>query len=91
MDPLSSFPPTAVVLSFSLFLMLHETAVSWIRRREAMNRLTKPWEETPDQFATRLKSIVQEINETLNVDGLCRAFKQRVEKLVERDGDRITH
>ena len=66
-------------------------SVSWIRRREAMNRMTKPWEETPEEFATRLKGVVQEINDTLNVDGLCRAFKQRVQKLVDRDGDRISH
>ena len=72
-------------------VMLHETAVSWIRRREALNRMTKPWEETPEQFAARLKGIAQEINDTLNVEGLCRAFKQRVQKLVDRDGDRISH
>ena len=70
---------------------LHETAVSWIRRREALNRMSKPWEETPEQFATRLKSVVEEINQTLNVEGLCRAFKQRVQKLVDRERDRITH
>ena len=72
-------------------VLLHETAVSWIRRREALNRMPNPWEETPEQFATRLKGIVKEINETLNVEGLCRAFKQRVQKLVVRDGDRISH
>ena len=72
-------------------VLLHETAVSWIRRREAMNRMTKPWEETPEEFTTRLKGVVQEINDTLNVDGLCRAFRQRVQKLVDRDGDRISH
>ena len=48
-------------------------------------------EETPEQLATRLKGVVQEINDTLNVEGLCRAFKQRVQKLVVRDGDRISH
>ena len=48
-------------------------------------------EETPEQFAARLKGIVQEINDTLNVEGLCRAFKQRVQKLVDRDGDRLSH
>ena len=53
--------------------------------------MPKPWEETPEQFATRLKGIVKEINETLNVEGLCRAFKQRVQKLVVRDGDRISN
>ena len=72
-------------------VLLHETAVSWIRRREALNRMTKPWEETPEQFATRLKGVVQEINDTLNVEGLCRAFKQRVQKLVDRVGDRISY
>ena len=53
--------------------------------------MTMPWEETPEQFAMRLKEIVQEINDTLNVEGLCRAFKQRVQKLLDRDGDRISH
>ena len=53
--------------------------------------MPNPWEETPEQFATRLKGIVKEINETLNVEGLCRAFKQRVQKLVDRDGDRISN
>ena len=72
-------------------VMLHETAVSWIRRREAQNRMTKPWEETPQQFAQRLKGIVQDINDTLNVEGLSRSFKARLEKLIESDGDRISH
>jgi len=53
--------------------------------------MPKPWEETPEQFASRLKGIAQDINETLNVEGLCRAFPQRVRKLLERDGDRISH
>ena len=66
-------------------------AVSWIRRREALNRMPKPWEETPEQFATRLKGMAQDINQTFNVEGLCRAFPQRLRKLVERDGDRISH
>ena len=72
-------------------VLLHETAVSWIRRRESLNRMARPWEETPEQFALRLKEIVQEINDTLNVDGLCRAFRHRVQKLLDRDGDRISH
>ena len=72
-------------------VLLHETAVSWIRRRESLSRMTKPGEETPELFATRLKDIVQENNDTLNVEGLCRASKQRVQKLLERDGGRISH
>ena len=72
-------------------IMLHETAVSWIRRREALSRVTKPWEETPEQFATRMKRVAREINDTSNVEGLCRSFKQRLQKLVDRDGDKISH
>ena len=72
-------------------VMLHETAVSWIRHREAMCRATKPWEETVEEFTTRMKGIVRQINESLDVDGLCRSFKQRVQKVVERGGDRIRH
>ena len=53
--------------------------------------MTKHWEETLEQLATRLKDTVQEINDTLNVEGLCRAFKQRVQKRLERDIDRISH
>ena len=36
-------------------------------------------------------AIVQDINDTLNVEGLCRAFPQRLQKLVDRDGHRISH
>ena len=70
-------------------LLLHETAVSWIRYREARNRMTKPWEETEEQFGDRLRGIAQEINNTLDVDGLCRAFPARIAKLIERGGGRI--
>ena len=47
--------------------------------------------ETPQQFAQRLKGIVQDIDDTLNVEGLSRSFKARLEKLIESDGDRISH
>ena len=72
-------------------VLLHETAVSWIRYREARNRMAKPWEETEEQFGRRLRGIVQEINDKLDVDGLCRALPARVTKLVARDGGRINH
>ena len=72
-------------------VLLHETAVSWIRYREARNRMAKPWEETEEQFGRRLRGIVQEINDKLDVDGLCRALPARVAKLIARDGGRINH
>ena len=42
-----------------------------------------------EEFTTRMKGIVQQIDDTLNVDGLWRSFKQRVQQMVERNGDRI--
>ena len=71
--------------------MLHETAVSWIRYREARSKMAKAWEETEEQFGHRLRGIVQEINDKLNVDGLCRSLPARVAKLIARDGGRINH
>ena len=38
-----------------------------------------------------LPAIVQEINDTLDVEGLCRAFPKRLQKLVDAKGDRIQH
>ena len=39
--------------------------------------------------ASRLKGIVQEINDTLDVEGLCRAFPKRVQGVCDAEGDRI--
>ena len=46
---------------------------------------------TESVSATRWQSVVEEINETSHVEGLCLAFKERVQKLADRDGDRISH
>ena len=52
-------------------VLLHETAVAWVRHREKTVRPVRPWEETPAQYATRLRSIFQDINDNLDVEGLC--------------------
>ena len=69
--------------------MLHEAAVSWLRRRSAQSLPTRPGEETPDVFAARLRRCCADINAQLNVDGLCRAFPKRIQQLVDRQGDRL--
>jgi hypothetical protein len=61
--------------------MLHETAVAWIRHLETQTLPTRPWEETAEAYATRLKSIVAKINREYDVEGLCRELPQRVDKL----------
>ena len=47
--------------------------------------------ETPDQFGTRLKRSVEDVNRDLDVEGLCRGFPKRLRKLEERDGGRLKH
>jgi len=70
-------------------VLLHETAVSWIRYREARQRAVRSWEETVGDFGTRMKRIVQDINDTLDVEGLCRAHPKRVQAVIDAEGDRI--
>ena len=71
--------------------MLHETAVSWIRLRLARSVPAKAWEETREQYTARLKEVCREINDNLDVEGLCRALLTRIDKLVENGGDRLPH
>ena len=49
-------------------LMLHETAVAWMRGRLAKTMPKKPWEETPEQYCTRLKACAAHINANHDVD-----------------------
>ena len=69
--------------------MLHETAVSWIRVREQRTRPTKAWEEMPAQLGDRLRKICKDINDNLDVAGLCRKLPDRLDKLGKSEGDRI--
>ena len=70
-------------------LLLHETAVSWVRYRLARTLPAKAWEESVDEFGTRLRSIAHDINSQLNVEGLCKEFPSRVEAVLEQGGDNI--
>ena len=70
-------------------LLLHETAVSWVKYRLARTLPAKAWEESVDQFGTRLRSIANDINAQMNVEGLCKEFPARVEAVLEQGGDNI--
>ena len=72
-------------------LLLHETAVAWIRKKETTCRLTTPWTETVPQFGSRLKQVVQEINGSHDVEGLCRQLPKRIQMLIDREGDRLKY
>ena len=70
-------------------LMLHETAVAWIRYRERKTLPREPWNETVEEYTSRLKAIVQHCNDNHDIDSLCREFPDRMQMLVDNEGDRI--
>ena len=70
-------------------VMLHETAVSWIRHLEGQARPKEAWKESVPEFASRMKAIALDINKRLKVDNLCRGLPKRVNMLIEAEGDRI--
>ena len=70
-------------------MMLHETAVAWIRRGLTWSLPRKPWEETVEEYGSRLKEVVRMVNENYDVEDLCRALPSRVQKLVESKGDKL--
>ena len=71
-------------------VMLHETAVSWIRYQEEQTRPKEPWLESVDDYASRLKGIAQNINKRYDVEQLCKDLPKRVKKVIEEEGDRIS-
>jgi hypothetical protein len=70
-------------------VMLHETAIAWLRKRLARSLPPKPWLETRDEYGARLKREAQAINELYDVEGLCHRFPARLELLIAKEGDRL--
>ena len=70
-------------------LMLHETAVSWMRLKMQTSCPASPWKETRDQYKARLQEACREINAHYDVEGLCRELPERLEELKKREGDKL--
>ena len=70
-------------------LMLHETAVAWIRERLKKTVPRRAWEETVEAYRSRLKACAAYINANHNVEALCKEFPDRLAALDERQGDRL--
>ena len=72
-------------------LLLHETAVSWVR---GVLRRTKPealpWLETPEQWSRRMMQAVGEAN-SKDVEGLCLQFPDRIDECLACDGARLAY
>ena len=71
-------------------VMLHETAVAWMRDRLTKTRPQRSWQETVGEYCARLKACATFINENYDVAGLCRALPQRLAELDRRQGDRLS-
>ena len=72
-------------------IVLHETAVSWLRRRLERSTPKKCWEETREAYGSRLKRCCEEVNKECDVEGLCNGFPKRIKLLEENGGDRLPH
>jgi len=70
-------------------MMLHETAVSWMRHRLVLSTPKSPAQETRCEYASRLKAACHDINQNFNVEGLCRRFLKRVQDLKDAGGGRL--
>ena len=71
-------------------VLLHETAISWLRREEESTRPRKPWEETPPMLGKRIQTAVNKINKEFDVRGLCMEFPDRLNTLIKvTGGDRL--
>ena len=70
-------------------LMLHETAMAWVRYRLRKTVPKVPWEETVEEYGARLKEVASYIEREYDVSGLCRALPDRAAMLDEAKGDRL--
>ena len=70
-------------------LMLHETAVSWIRARLLKSIPSRNWEKTREDYGKRLKRCCDDIYKHLDVDGFCHAFPKRIKAFHDNDGGKL--
>ena len=69
-------------------VLLHETAVAWIRADLSKTLPKKLWLETREEHYARLREVVRHINANFDVSGLCGKWPQRVIQLIARGGDK---
>ena len=70
-------------------VMLHETAVAWIRYKLARCKPYRPWQETAEEYGSRLKAVVAAVNREHDLEGLCRELPSRAQKVKDAKGGRI--
>jgi hypothetical protein len=70
-------------------VLLHETAVAWIRWKMQLSCPARAWEETREEYKARLLDTCRQVNAEHEVEDLCRELPERLEELKEREGDRL--
>ena len=71
--------------------MLRETAVAWVRLRDARTQPRHLYKETVAEYGARLARAAQHINAKFDVQSLCRQLPERLDKLVPLEGDRLMY
>ena len=71
-------------------VLLHETAVAWMRHILTQTTPANAHKETHAQYATRLKEACRMVNANHDAGGLCREFLGRVQDVKNREGDRLS-
>ncbi len=69
-------------------VLLHETAILWVKLRESKTKPQRPWEESREAFTVRMRGIAQEVNAHCDVEGFCKGFVKRLKQVVELKGGR---
>ena len=70
-------------------LMLHETAVAWVRRGLTWTLPARPWGETGEAVGARLLEVARKVNDEHSVAGLCGELPIRVESLYHAEGGKL--
>ena len=72
-------------------LLLHETAVSWVRNvLRRMKPEVLPWKKSPVQWSRRMVRAVDEANQ-YDVEALCTDFPDRIQECLAADGAKLSY
>ena len=71
-------------------VLLHETAVAWVKARRVKTTPPRAWEESRAAFAERVRAAAAYVNSQYDVEGLCMGFVERLKDVVARKGDRLS-
>jgi hypothetical protein len=70
-------------------VLLHETAVAWVRKLVAQSVPYPPWKETREAYGERLRAVARRVNQDYNVTGLCQELPCRLQEVLQKEGDRL--